>query len=65
MSEFPDAVQFRLISLLCSKYFAQDCNLKLVLVITSLGGRFGINCPSAFLEILKFQQTLYIETNIF
>ena len=25
---------------------------QLVLVITCLGGRFGINCPSAFLKIL-------------
>ena len=29
---------------------------QLVLVITCLGGRFGINCPSAFLKILKFPE---------
>ena len=28
-------------------------NVKLVLVITCLWGKFGINCPSAFLKILK------------
>ena len=35
-----------------------------VLVITCLGGRFGINCPSEFLKILKYK-ILCIETNIF
>ena len=28
-----------------------DLNGLIVLVITCLGGRFGINCPSAFLKI--------------
>ena len=30
--------------------------MKLVLVITCLGGRFGINCPRTFLEISKFSK---------
>ena len=28
---------------------------QLVLVITYLGGRFGLNCPSTFLKIQKFE----------
>ena len=38
------------------KIFSMSCNLlaksQLVLVITCLGGQFGINCPSVFLNIL-------------
>ena len=32
-------------------------SILLVLVITCLGSRFGINCPSAFLKILKLPKS--------
>ena len=32
------------------------CNLELVLIITYLGGLFGIKCPSAFSKILKLPE---------
>ena len=39
--------------------FTLQCSLQstvwLVLVITCLGGKFGINCSSAFFKVLKFQ----------
>ena len=41
------------------------CNLELVLVITYLGGRFGINCPSAFLKILKLPELIESNFKIF
>ena len=40
-----------------SLYFMVDINeVLLILVNTCLGGRFGINCPSAFLKILKLPE---------
>ena len=33
-------------------------NIKLVLAIKCLGGKFGINCASAFLKILKLPRAI-------
>ena len=44
-----------IISLKCFTSFSSS-NMLLVLLITCLGGRFGTNCPSAFLKLLKLPQ---------
>ena len=36
-----------------NKKLSRLCLIQLVLVLTCLRGRFGINCPCAFLKILK------------
>ena len=41
--------------------------LRFVLVITGFGGRFGINCPSAFLKVLKLtcEKCIIVSASIF
>ena len=49
-------VAVQLVLVILNFGLSKIATVQLVLVITCLGGRFAINCPSAFLKILKLPE---------